>query len=265
MRSARVSTASWASSPSARMVMLSPFLAPSVMILSELFAFASRSPLTTTMSDENCLAALTNCAAGRACSPSSGPTVVSLSATYRSSPPATRHKSGARAPTGFSLPERGCGPLHHGAEKKRKNREMVAGRGGLRCLFDCFDPGGRVRGEESLGIDRERDLALRGGVVPARDLQRPLDALGLHHHPETRGAAAHLNGDPYHLPTSLLLRITTPTSVRAAFTPTATQCRPSLLQPGNRRINNRTQFTVPGPNLGRTKKRRAHSANGVGS
>src|SRR5215203_2853022 len=119
---------------------------------------------------------------------------------------------------------------------------MVAGRGGLRCLFDCFDPEGRVRGEESLGIDRERDLARCGGVVPVRDLQRPLDALGLYHHPETRGAAAHLNGDPYHLPTSLLLRITTPTSVRAAFTPTATQCRPSLLQPGNRRINNRTQF-----------------------
>src|SRR5215210_3103310 len=201
MSSARASTASWASSPSARMTILSPFLAPSVMILSELLAFASRSPLTTTISDENCLAALTNCAAGRACSPSSGPTVVSLSATNRSSPPATHHKTGARAPTGSSLPERGCGPLHHDPEKKERT-EMVAGRGGLRRLFDRFDPGGRVPGEESLGIDRERNLALRGGVVPARDLQRPLDALGLHHHPETRGAAAHLNEDPYHLPTS---------------------------------------------------------------
>src|ERR671916_2631847 len=69
------------------MVMLSPFFAPRVMILSELLALASFSSLMTTMSDENPFAVLTNCAAGRAWSPSSGPTVVCLSAMNRSSRP----------------------------------------------------------------------------------------------------------------------------------------------------------------------------------
>src|SRR3712207_946106 len=66
MSRVRASTASCASSPSALMVILSPFFAPSVMSLSELFALASRSPLMTTISEENCFAVLTNCAAGRA-------------------------------------------------------------------------------------------------------------------------------------------------------------------------------------------------------
>src|SRR5215212_697484 len=84
MSSARVSTASSASSPSARMVTFSPFLA-SPVIFRTLFAFTSRSPFTITICEENTFAALTNCAAGRPWIPSSGPTVVSLSATKHSS------------------------------------------------------------------------------------------------------------------------------------------------------------------------------------
>src|SRR5918995_5875383 len=55
--------------------------------------------------------------------------------------------------------------------------------------------------EEGLGIYGKRHLAGFAGVLPRHDLQGSLDALGLHHHPETRGAAAHLDRDPYHLPT----------------------------------------------------------------
>jgi hypothetical protein len=42
--------------------------------------------------------------------------------------------------------------------------------------------------------------SLPGFFLP-HDLQGPLDTLGLHHYPETRGAASHLNRDPYHPPT----------------------------------------------------------------
>jgi hypothetical protein len=81
------------------MTIVSPFLAPKVMILSELFALASLSPFLTTISDENCFAVLTNCAAGRACSPASGPTVVSLYAMSRSSHTArNRSSSGPEFP-----------------------------------------------------------------------------------------------------------------------------------------------------------------------
>src|ERR687895_346727 len=63
------------------------------------------------------------------------------------------------------------------------------------------DGGSGVLDKESLGIYGKRHLALFALVLPNRDLQRPLDALGLYHHPETRGAAAHLDRDPYHLST----------------------------------------------------------------
>jgi hypothetical protein len=63
------------------------------------------------------------------------------------------------------------------------------------------DRGKRVLDEESLGIYGKRHLALFAGVLPRRDLQRPLDALGLYSHLETRRATPHLNRDPYHLPT----------------------------------------------------------------
>src|ERR671910_1144578 len=79
MSSARVSTACSASSPSARMVTLSPFLA-SPVIFRTLLALTSRSPFTITTCEENPLAAFTNRAAGRPWIPSSGPTVVSLCA-----------------------------------------------------------------------------------------------------------------------------------------------------------------------------------------
>src|SRR5215217_1508661 len=193
MSSARASTASWASSPSAWMVMLSPFLAPSVMILSELFAFASRSPFTTTMSDENCFATLTNCAAGRAWSPSCGPTVVSLSATNRSSPTTPPHNGGPRPHRFQSTRAPLCGAPLQGQEEGAKKEKMVR-RGGLcRHLLHRLDLRGGVPGEERLGVDGERNLALRGGVVTACDLQCPLDALGLYHYPEARGAATHPN------------------------------------------------------------------------
>src|ERR687897_3042619 len=193
MRCARVSTASWASSPSARIVMVSPFLAPNVMIFNELLALASLSPFSTTISEENPLAAFTNCAAGLACKPSSGPTFVSLSATNLSNqvPPHDR----GRSPHRFQS-NRGRFPV----------ASAQPDGDGLRSLFDRLDPWDRVLGEVRLGVDGERYPALGCGVVPARDLQRPLDGLGLHHHPETRGAAAHLDRDPYHLPTSLIRR-----------------------------------------------------------
>src|SRR5215212_11106481 len=240
MSSARASTASWASSPSAWMVMLSPLLAPSVMILSELFAFASRSPFTTTMSDENCFAALTNCAAGRAWSPSCGPTVVSLSATNRSSPTV---RPGSEPP---------LIPVYQSAlawsPSRGERREKMVRRSGLRRHFDRLDLRSGASGEERFWVDGERNLALRGGIVTACDLQRPLDTLGLDHHPEARGAAAHPNRDPYHLRTSM----------RAAFALTAPQSKPSLLHLHNRCINNRRQFFErPRSPGGRTYRLRA--------
>src|SRR5215203_5587693 len=84
MSSARVSTACSASSPSARMVTLSPFLA-SPVIFRTLLALTSRSPFTIRTCEENPFAAFTNRAAGRPWIPSSGPTVVSLSAMKNSS------------------------------------------------------------------------------------------------------------------------------------------------------------------------------------
>src|SRR5215212_712466 len=114
-------------------------------------------------------------------------------------------------------------------------------QGGLRRFPDRLDLSGGSPGEERLGVDGERNLALRGGVVTTRDLQRSLDALGLYHYLEARGAAVNPNRDPYHLPTCLLFRTATPTSVRAAFASTTRQCKPSLLQPHNRCINNRRQ------------------------
>src|SRR5215212_11658804 len=84
MSFARASTACSASSPSARTVIFSPFLA-SPVIFRTLLAFTSRFPLMNTTCEENPLAAFTICAAGLPWMPSSGPTVVSLSATQRSS------------------------------------------------------------------------------------------------------------------------------------------------------------------------------------
>jgi hypothetical protein len=50
-------------------------------------------------------------------------------------------------------------------------------------------------------MDGKHHLALFAWVLPRHDLQASLDALGLYRHLETRCAAAHLNRDPYHLPT----------------------------------------------------------------
>src|SRR3712207_7184060 len=61
------------------MVIFSSFLAPRVISFIGLLALASRLPLITLISDPNCLAFCTNSFAGRAWSPSSVPTVVSLS------------------------------------------------------------------------------------------------------------------------------------------------------------------------------------------
>src|SRR5215211_3229257 len=108
---------------------------------------------------------------------------------------------------------------------------MPAGPGGLgRCLFDRLDSGDRIAGEEGFGIEGESYPALLARVVPLRNLQRPLDALGLYCHLETGGAAAHLDRDSYHLPASLV------------SAPTAQQSKPFLLQHDNKRINKRRQF-----------------------
>src|SRR5919112_482056 len=64
MSSARASTACSASSPSARMVIFSPFLA-SPVIFRTLLAFTSRSPFRMTTCEENPLAVWTNPAGGR--------------------------------------------------------------------------------------------------------------------------------------------------------------------------------------------------------
>jgi hypothetical protein len=61
--------------------------------------------------------------------------------------------------------------------------------------------GKRVFDEVSLGIDGKCHLAHFAGVLPRRDLQRPLDALSLYCYLETRRTATHLDRDPYHLPT----------------------------------------------------------------
>jgi hypothetical protein len=77
--------------------------------------------------------------------------------------------------------------------------DALATPGGLRRKLP--NRGNGILDEESLGIDGKRHLASFAGVQPRHDLQRPLDALGLYRHLETRGAAAHLDRDPYHLPT----------------------------------------------------------------
>jgi hypothetical protein len=46
-----------------------------------------------------------------------------------------------------------------------------------RRFLDRLDSGGRISGEEGLGIEGESHPALLARVVPLRDLQRPLDAL----------------------------------------------------------------------------------------
>src|SRR5215216_2953427 len=113
----------------------------------------------------------------------------------------------------------------------KANETMPARPGGLRrYLLDRLDFGGQIVNEERLGIDGESYPALLAGVVPLRDLQRPLDALGLYHYLETGGAAAHLDRDSYHLPASLV------------SAPTARQSKPFLLQLDNERINKRRQF-----------------------
>src|SRR5215211_4251592 len=90
----------------------------------------------------------------------------------------------------------------------KANETMPARPGGLRrYLLDRLDFGGQIVNEERLGIDGESYPALLARVVPLRDLQRPLDAHGLHHHPEAGGATADLDRDPYHLPTSLLTKV----------------------------------------------------------
>ena len=63
------------------------------------------------------------------------------------------------------------------------------------------DRGNGVLDDEGLGINGKRNLALFAGVLPRRDLQGSLDALGSYRRPETRCAAAHMDRDPYHLST----------------------------------------------------------------
>ena len=87
---------------------------------------------------------------------------------------------------------------------------MPARPSGLGRRFLDFGDG--ILDEEDLGIEGEGYSALLVGVVPPRDLQRPLDAFGLHHHPETDRAALNLHRDPYHLPTSPLAEIAPTTS-----------------------------------------------------
>src|SRR5919199_6981606 len=77
---------------------------------------------------------------------------------------------------------------------------------GLLGRLDRLDPGDGVD-EVGLGVEGECDLALLARVLALRDLQSPLDALGLHHHSETGGATADLYRNPYHLPPFLLAEI----------------------------------------------------------
>src|SRR5215210_6178173 len=59
--------------------------------------------------------------------------------------------------------------------------------------------------EERLGVDGEPHLAVLTRVLPLRDLQSPLDALGLHRCPETGGAAFNFYRDLHHLRSSFVL------------------------------------------------------------
>ena len=79
------------------------------------------------------------------------------------------------------------------------NKDALAGPIALRRQLP--DRGKRILDEESRGIYGKRYLALFAGVLPRHDLQRPLDALSLYRHLETRCAADDLDRDPYHLPT----------------------------------------------------------------
>src|SRR5215204_3443664 len=67
-----------------------------------------------------------------------------------------------------------------------------------RCFVNSSDG---LLDEEGFGIEGEGHLALLVGVVAPRDLQGPLDALGLHHDPEAGGTAASLHRNLYHLAT----------------------------------------------------------------
>jgi hypothetical protein len=79
------------------------------------------------------------------------------------------------------------------------NKDVLAKPIALRRQLTIRD--NRLLNKECLGIDGKRYLTLFAGVLPRHDLQGSLDALGLYRDPETRGAAAHLDRDPYHLPT----------------------------------------------------------------
>src|SRR5215212_7588712 len=145
MSPARVSTACSASSPSARMVIFSPFLA-SPVIFRTLFAFTSRSPFTITTCEENPFATFTNRAAGRPWIPSSGPTVVSLCAMKNSSHARALYKTRHTSPMIPSLAlESGYGACRRRGHEPHVRRDcdelesLQCHARGVQHTVDSFD------------------------------------------------------------------------------------------------------------------------------
>src|SRR3712207_5349021 len=62
---------------------------------------------------------------------------------------------------------------------------------------------GGLRDAELLGVYGEGHLAVPSRILPLCNLQRSLDAVGLHRYAETSSAACYLDRDPHHFVPSL--------------------------------------------------------------
>jgi hypothetical protein len=71
-----------------------------------------------------------------------------------------------------------------------------------------------LRDEEHLRVYGERYIAFPSQILLPCNLQRSLNALGLHRHPETSSAASYLDRAPHHLP-PLCAQTATPLLVHA--------------------------------------------------
>src|SRR5215217_8834454 len=72
----------------------------------------------------------------------------------------------------------------------------------FRRQFPCLGRTGRrsgLRDEEHLGVYGERYFRVPSKVLLLCNLQRSLNALGLHRHAETSSAASYLDRAPHHL------------------------------------------------------------------
>src|SRR5215211_9002547 len=75
-----------------------------------------------------------------------------------------------------------------------------------------------LRSEEHLGVYGERYFGVPSKVLLLRNLQRSLNALGLHRHVETSSAATCLDRDPHHSSAPLCAHTSAPLHANALVT-----------------------------------------------